>query len=651
MGLNKAYDTHFVTVDGLTKTSGGGGNLANGQVGVVNLSQGATKDGAVIVGDFDSLSKRDKLQLRMGKPQVGVSRSLNNKPYTSPYSFTLDEILDVRVDAPKMQGQKVDDFIIGYDGTAGTEIDLDNGDNFAIQLSLSGNALGRLGYKGSETTVQVQLEAPNTGTKATASTVAAGEWSVQEIVEKAVTEFSNYKLLGDIPLTDLVDVIAVNSTNTSLTANTQFYNLSVANTDGTFADLGKVQAQYPSLKIVKSEVSEDFVTYTTIAESLPSAYTTSGNSVLKGCSTCPSGYSEFSEGFVYEVVMDTETDSTATVQAIPGAIADSAVLNSTSEGQTFYTVVTDDELTEGEITTYTTANEDSTVTLVEEILNFCKNFTTTSTAWVAGSDCTATTETYTIRLAQDECSGNKLKELQDTYEGLTISLVEGTDTLCQNTYTTTVTTNIVCDECSDEFRELFLSEAPADFEFSSWTKADKVYNGEAKMGIRFRGKSMILSAGEDILDDISPIYDSVRLEVVGGYPIDINESYNFGTEDGRLPVKILSRFEPAQNLGMNLRCFEEAGMVWYNGTTKHTGNNYAKHVFGDETRFDGTRQYVDYVITTQTKRTQGGIQQQVNQKIDNHIWVPVGRHQSTEELVNAIAVAAGVPEVEAFPTA
>ena len=91
-------------------------------------------------------------------------------------------------------------------------------------------------------------------------------------------------------------------------------------------------------------------------------------------------------------------------------------------------------------------------------------------------------------------------------------------------------------------------------------------------------------------------------------------------------------------------------MVWFNGTTKHTGNNYAKHVFGDETRFDGTRQYVDYVITTQTKRTQGGVQQQVNQKIDNHIWVPVGKHQDTEELVNAIATAASLSPVKAFAT-
>lgn len=646
MGLFKAYDTHFVTVEGLTKTSGGGGNLANGQVGVVNLSKGATKDGAIIVGDFDGLSKRDQLQLRMGKPQVGVTRSLNNKPYTSPYSFTLDNILDVRVDAPKMQGQKVDDFIIGYDGTDGTEINLENGDNLAIQLNLSGNALGRLGYKDSCTTVQIQLEAPNTGVKATTAVPNAGEWTVQEIVEKGVAEFINNKLIGDTPLTDLVDIIAVNSENEALVANTQFYNLSLP-VEGTFADLGKVQAQYPTLDIKQTEVSEDFVTYTVIADSLPQAYVKSGYSLLKGCKDCPAGYTEITDGFVYQVVLDGPTDQTTVVQALPGAELSSAILNATNEGQTFYSVVTDDALTEAEVEAFLTANAGSSIEKIsEDIVDFCQDPTTTSTAWIAGKNCTTTTETYTIRLADDECGSNKLSKIQATYEDLTITA--SASTLCQTTYTTSVTTNVVCDECSDEFRALFLSEAPSDFEYSSWTKAPKAYNGLAKMGIRFRGKNTILSASEDILDDISPIYDSVRLSVVGGYPININESYNFGTEEGRLAVKLISRFEPAQNLGMNLRCFEEAGRVWFNGTTKHTGNNYAKYVFGDETRFDGTRQYVDYVITTQTKRTQGGVQQQVNQKIDNHIWVPVGKHESIEDLVNAIATAAGLPPVKAF---
>jgi len=649
MGLFKAYDTHFVTVDGLTKTEGGGGNLANGQVGVVNLSKGATKDGAIIVGDFDSLSKKDKLQLRMGKPKVGVTRSLNNKPYTSPFSFTLDEILDVRVDAPKMQGQKVDDFIIGFDGTNGTEIDLDNGTNLAIQLSLSGNALGRLGYKDSCTTVQVQLEAPNTGEKATTATPNPGEWTVQEIVERAVTEFSNYKLLGDTPLTDLVEIIPVNSENAALVSNTQFYTLSVPNSEGTFADLGKVQAQYPNLTVVETEVSADFVTYTTVAPSAPSAYTESGYSVLKGCKDCPSGYTELTDGFVYQVVLDGPTDQTALVQAIPGAEAGSAILNATNDGQAYYSVVTDDALTEAEIETFLAANAGSSVEKVsEDVVDFCQNPATTSTAWVEGESCTTTTETYEIRLSDDDCGTNKLADLQAKYADLTITA--GPSSLCQTTYTTTVTTSVVCEECSDEFRALFVSEAPSDYGYASWTKAAKEYNGIAKMGIRFRGKNTILSASEDILDDISPIYDSVRLSLVGGYPININESYDFGVEEGRLPVKLLSRFEPAQNLGMNLRCFEEAGRVWFNGTTKHTGNNYAKHVFGDETRFDGTRQYVDYVITTQTKRTQGGVQQQVNQKIDNHIWVPVGKHQDTEELVNAIATAASLSPVKAFAT-
>src|SRR5699024_6283254 len=39
---------------------------------------------------------------------------------------------------------------------------------------------------------------------------------------------------------------------------------------------------------------------------------------------------------------------------------------------------------------------------------------------------------------------------------------------CQRVYYTTVATSIVCDECDPVFNELFVSEAPEDFETHAW---------------------------------------------------------------------------------------------------------------------------------------------------------------------------------------
>ena len=120
MGLNKPQDLGFVTLDGNVKRTGGAKNLANGQIGLVNLDKAATKaGGSVLVDNFALVSKRDKLQFRQGSPKVGVSRSLNNKDKAS-LPFTVEDITDLTVDVPNMTGIKVDDFIIGYNGKAGS---------------------------------------------------------------------------------------------------------------------------------------------------------------------------------------------------------------------------------------------------------------------------------------------------------------------------------------------------------------------------------------------------------------------------------------------------------------------------------------------------------------------------------------------------
>lgn len=738
MGLSKAQPIYFITQDGNVKRTGGGQNLAAGQVGIVDLTKGATDKGAVLVDNFSALSKRSKIQIRMGKVDLGVTKSLDNKSIES-LPFTLEDIVDLRVEAPEQVGIKVDDMIIGYNGKDGSEIILENGDNEVIQLTLEGKGIGYLGYKNAKATVQFQLEAPN-----------QGDFTMQEIIEDAVERLKNYELLGQTKLTDYVDIITVNSENPNTVPNATaqvYYNL-VIKDNGSYADLAKVQAKYPDLVIQRTDFSGEESTYTLIADSAPDDYVVTFADKLKGCEDCPAGYDEIAGGFIYSITIEDDgADLTTTIDDVPGFVTGSVVKLGQDNGVGTYSVVVDDELTESEIDAFLAASSTKATarfTLVGEVNAICENTDSVTTSWTEGETCYATEETYTITLEDDDCGNDRLEELQKAYPNLTIAIaqedqsnigvtltgtsgtanitLEGTNylvtfnssltqtaadfvedhaatilanhqltvtssgavinltsdvedaltpaivnatgdlagtigsattvqgdsrELCQTTYTTTILTNVVCDECDPAFRDLLSSEAPKDFRFSSWEKVKKEYSETAKMGIRFRAKPTILSGSEALRDDMDFIYEAPRLSLVGGYPLNVNESYKFGANK-RFTVKILERYSPPKNYGGNLRHLETMSKMYFEGTRRHVGNNYAKYVFGEETRLDGLKQYADYALTIHRRRYTQGWSDKVDEGRQYHFIVEVGKHKELEKLLNDLAAAAGVPTVQAY---
>jgi hypothetical protein len=736
MGLNGPQHIYFATVDGNVKTSGGTLNLAKGQVAVVDLSKDPTVNGATIVSDFSRLSKRTKMEMRIGKAKVGISRSLDNKSY-STLPFTLEDVQNLSVDAPEQTGIKVDDFIIGYNGVDGTELVLANGDNEAFQLSITGEAMNYLGYKDGCATVQFQMEAPN-----------QGSFTMHEIVEQQIEVLENYDLLGQNKLSDFVDIIPINSENPASIPGAitqQYYNLTLSD-EGTFTDLGKVQAQY-SEAIVRSSFDGENSVYTMVATALPADYTESLAQLIKGCAACPGGYSELAAGFITQVtVEDDGVDVSATIESnVPGVVALSTVKNLQEGGVGYYSFVTDDFLTDAEITTFLAVSDllsTSKFTEIGDVVAVCNNATTTDTTWVAGDACNAIEETYRITLEDDECGANRLAELQTAFPDLTIWLdgtyttditltgtsgtanvtIDGTNYLatfttdlttsadnfvtshaatilsahgvtvtaatgvltlvvaaenqptlavanvsgdldadpipaftpdvttanmCQTTYVTNVISNIICDECDDEFRQLFSTSAPGDFDLTPWVKVAKTYSATAKMGIRFRAKETILSGAEWFRDDMPFIAESPRLALVGGFPDRINESYNFGT-NGRFTVKLLNRYNAPKNYGGNLRNFEDMSRMYFDNNHRHVGNNYGKYVFGEETVLDGTKQYVDYAFTIHRRNYTQGWSGKLDEGRTYHFIAEVGRHQALEDLLNSVAQAAGLPLVQAY---
>lgn len=233
----------FVTNEGSVSTTGGSTRIAKGQLGLVDKGGVPTAAGLPVVTSVTPIATdRNRLyELRLGIAPLTPTRSQSNKAY-STVPFKLSEIVDVKVNYPKL-GISVDEFIIGYNGiNPDTALVMSNGDNEVIDITLSGEAIGMLGYPESKVTVKLYLEAPNTGT-----------FTMHEIVEKGVERLKNVTLVGGVPITNYIDITPVNNTNPSSVTGTNFTFWTLELEDkGNHTALGLVQAQYPGL-VVKRE--------------------------------------------------------------------------------------------------------------------------------------------------------------------------------------------------------------------------------------------------------------------------------------------------------------------------------------------------------------------------------------------------------------
>lgn len=245
----------FVTNDGLVMNNGYSTRLAKGQFGIVDKGATPSALGMAVVNNFPTTPKNRLFELKLGIAPLTPTRSQSNKAYSS-MPFKLSEVVDIKVNAPKL-GVSVDEFIIGYDGISNdTAIVLSNGDNEVIDITLSGDAIGMLGYPEAKVTVKLYLEAPNTGT-----------FTMHEIIEKGVQRLKDITLVGGVPITDYIEITPVNSANvTTVAAGNEFSFFSLTVQDaGNSSALALVQAQYPAHLVKRESYAGGASTYVILA--------------------------------------------------------------------------------------------------------------------------------------------------------------------------------------------------------------------------------------------------------------------------------------------------------------------------------------------------------------------------------------------------
>lgn len=646
----------FVTNEGSVSTSGGSTRIAKGQLGLVDKGGVPTAAGMPVVTSVTPIATdRNRLyELRLGIAPLTPTRSQSNKAY-STVPFKLSEIVDVKVNYPKM-GVSVDEFLIGYDGiNASSALTMSNGDNEVIDITLFGEAIGMLGYPDAKVTVKLHLEAPNTGS-----------FTMHQIVEEGVKRLKNITLAGGVPITNYIDITPVNSTNASAAAIAlndvpqTFYRLTVKD-KGNHTALGLVQAQYPSLVVkresyVPGSAEAGVSTYVVIGTALPAAYSLSVASLADAnCDGIPE-----------------LTTSTSTIAWVAGATC-SAI-------QKTYTLqLKDDDCGNNKLAAVKAAYPDLNILVDTVSANWSQAVTLTGTTGTLAISLGGVvyTQAFTTDVATTAAafvtnraaailaatgatvtSALGVITFTDLAEGFYPVSLDATNTLtatvgalsnvgastaaaCQTVYRTEVTSSVVCEECSPILRDLFVTADPAPFMGVHWVAAPTVYNANALMGIRLKGKVNIFAGGEEYRDDMPFVYSSTRLSIANAAPGLVSESFNMGT-NGRFKVKLMSIATEPEAVGGKFYDMEERTRVYFENRQRLAGNNFGKLVLGQESHLKPTSQYVDYVVRIRTNRFAQSFSGEVIENFDYHILVEVGKASAVHNLLTTLAAGNGI---------
>lgn len=602
MASHKAWDRHLITNEGLVMDKGFSTRLAKGQIGIFDMSaENQTKLGNPAIADFTGQPADRKFEIKVGIHDNGLGRSQTNKSMTS-IPFTLGGVQGLSVSVPDITEKVFDEWIVGYNGKPGTELTFNAGETTELSILLSGEPMGILGYFNSELELKMQFTAPND----------VADVNNEKIVMEAIKAVMDTEYMGQYPVGELLEILPINSTNLTTVTGTSHVLLDLAVEDlGDSGALGEVQAAYPGAVVKRTDRKGLVSTYTILVE---------GGDVDVAAT-------DIVEGNSYAIKTAGTTDFTL-IGAADNTVGTQFVATGTGTGT-------------------------GTVDAIGAVdYSYDVDGTTIVKSWTTVEQGTATTETYTIRLADKDGTTSRLAELQAAYPELTIVEVAESysPALCQRDYSTTVATNVVFEECDPAFRGLFESEAPRTYDFVDWDGEVVTYDPAALMGIKFKGKDVTLSPNGEALRHQFPFYNtSVRIEVSGGYPIDVNESFA-QYQGGVMPIKLISRAQEQSNLGADLMDWEVRGKSYFtNGNDPKHDNLFARSIYGRESDLDELTQYVTYALKiSRTKYAQGfGSKQEEN--FTYHVVAEVGKHAAVEALLNSLATEAGVGTVEAFP--
>lgn len=650
--IHKSPDRYFVVPEGSVQTAGGSLNIAKDQIGLFAIDKKG-QDGIQAITSVAGLDKSvAKFEIRLGTN--GILSRTNSDKAKSSIPFKLTDVKKAWVGRPSVTEQTFDELYIGYNGfDPETTLAFKAGDYFMIQLNLWGKVLGMANpTKAKVYTVEHLINLQDLAQWDVCNTEDPCEpIDCRQQTLETVKYFNEYMLPNGVPLKQFLEINPVFSCTPPIDVETTDYTLYELSFCG-FEDgseLGKVQAQYPDYKVTRNPMTNTFQVLIPEADGAPDDYVQTLGDIIPNCEGCPADYDLVAGGLLYVVKLEDDgANSAPVVQALPGAVASTAVKRGQNYGVGYYTVIINNALTQAEINTFIGTNPTASVFLAGEKGAICVNTDEVDVPWTEVETATASVKQFEIIIA-DDCNGSRLAELQAKYPELTITAsTTPTPANCIRKYLTEVTTDIVfptgC-EGADFIQAQYTAEAPEAFDVNTyWTEVIDDAATACLCGIHVKGKPVVMNAdGECLIDELPFIATSMRVKAAGGFILD--NYLNTATWNNPIAITQVSRATDMDNLGGNMRSFERQGNYYFLNESYYK-DVYTRSLLGTENTLGGLRQYNFFSFQVDSYKQAQSMGGYALDTINYHMIAPVDESTAVENLLTTIAAGAGVPVLQ-----
>ena len=622
--------------------SGYDGNLAKGQLAVVK-NKALKGKGKEVASNFDGMTQKDLIAFEIGEVTTPNKQRTVEVPYISTGFFPIGNIVDIKAYAPSNVTLKLDHIEIGYDGiNESTALFIPEGKAAVMDIVVEGLVASM--FFGQESFIIQKRVYRAVGE----SMQAVTRRLVKELNEEVIPTATGWASTTDV-LSQFLEIGVIDSTTTTTVGvNSVFSSLTLVN-NGDSNALADVQAQYPNYTVVQTARDGDNTTYTIVRPQADPALASYVKTVVdvdgKGCADCLATYSLVDGGYVYHVSI--EDDGVDLTTTLAGLVTGETQLDKlgNKDGRGTYAIVMPAIMAQVAIDAIITARPEAEVKYLGEIKDVCSKTTTTTTAWVAGETCVATTKGFSIIVKDNDCGATRLPELQAAYPDLVIT-EDGVVGGCKRKYNTTVPTNIVCPECSPIFLQPFYGEAPDNFEGISWEAVAETYDADALMGITIKGKPFFMYP-EIYEEDFVPFIETslkVKSASFGWREDDIlnytGSQYDVDLEFAK--VVFVERAQDVNNLSQSHFGAEDEGKMFGTNKWKHKANLFARTNLSEERILKYHKRLLKYVVEF---RDQGLSQGSASRSDITHgfgIMVEEGKHDAIQTILSKLAAKVGL---------
>lgn len=312
--------------------------------------------------------------------------------------------------------------------------------------------------------------------------------------------------------------------------------------------------------------------------------------------------------------------------------------------------------------TGTSGTANITIGGVEYLATFDTDLTTTAAAFVtdhASDILTATGAVVTSALAvitiTDSAIGFPTVSIANATTNLagTVGAIDYVTTAsvggCKRTYSTYVTTNLVCEECSDIFLQPFEAQAPDTFEGVAWEELIPAFDADAKMGIFVKGKPFYIYPETYEEDFVPYIETSLKVKSMSfGAKGSLLLNYDGNIYDPDTEFAEARKLQYAQDVNNDANALfgaERMGNQHFANKTIYKKNLFARSNMSQERLLKYSKKYVQYAVKYQDSGLSQGGASRSDITHEFRIIIEYGKHIDIQNILNSLAGKLGLEAV------